>query len=247
MIDARKYNFNPSEELLKFADTFSGNCDTMPERDYYSSNNKYHIRYLDVIRDKKTGNILTTTARVGHDTGIMEISKAFCQDERITPHFIYWLILWLVVQKEIQNALEADRIVTEYYLKNTNRPENDLLIGMLEICLLAPSQESSERYKQMGSIIGFPADPLPHNTDGDHAFPIQLNNLIQPGINKLEFHCPVSSNNKYNFLHRLKIFFMKEPKFMVTFETESGVLKSVQIANNFETFSLKNIKIIKKS
>lgn len=41
-----------------------------------NENKSFHIRFFDIIRDGKTGNILNTPARIGHNTGIIEVAKA---------------------------------------------------------------------------------------------------------------------------------------------------------------------------
>lgn len=40
-----------------------------------SKDKKFNIRFLPVIRDYRTGTVLNTPARIGHTTGIIEISK----------------------------------------------------------------------------------------------------------------------------------------------------------------------------
>jgi len=43
---------------------------------YESDNGKFRIHYFDKIRDKRTGNFVGTPARIGHDSGIIEVSKS---------------------------------------------------------------------------------------------------------------------------------------------------------------------------
>ena len=42
---------------------------------YRSKNGKFQIDYFNQIFDRKTGEVLTTPARIGHSTGIIEVSK----------------------------------------------------------------------------------------------------------------------------------------------------------------------------
>lgn len=43
---------------------------------YESDNGKFRIHYFDKIRDRRTGNFVGTPARIGHDSGIIEVSKS---------------------------------------------------------------------------------------------------------------------------------------------------------------------------
>lgn len=70
---------NTAQEFLKLAIPFCQICGftnvgkggrifSVPDR-------KFNIRYMDKIRDYQTGQVFNTPARVGHQTGIIEISK----------------------------------------------------------------------------------------------------------------------------------------------------------------------------
>lgn len=45
-------------------------------RIFKTQNGKFNIKYFPVIRDFKTGTILNTPARIGHNTGIIEVAQA---------------------------------------------------------------------------------------------------------------------------------------------------------------------------
>lgn len=69
-----------TKDFLKLAISFSQVCgftNASPKgRIYTNDNKKFNIRYFDIIRDYKSGNILNTPARIGHQTGIIEVAKA---------------------------------------------------------------------------------------------------------------------------------------------------------------------------
>jgi hypothetical protein len=66
--------------FIKFAQEFAENAsvlsagDTVPHI-YRSDDGKFNFDYYIRIRDRKTGNYVNTPARIGHLTGIIEISK----------------------------------------------------------------------------------------------------------------------------------------------------------------------------
>jgi len=67
--------------FVKFAQMFcenagviSGTVNREPSI-YRSADGKFQIDYFDQIFDRKTGAVLTTPARIGHSTGVIEVSK----------------------------------------------------------------------------------------------------------------------------------------------------------------------------
>lgn len=66
--------------FVKFAQFFSENAALLTSGDrtphvYSSDDRKFHISYFDKIRNRQTGNFVGTPARIGHSTGIIEVSK----------------------------------------------------------------------------------------------------------------------------------------------------------------------------
>ena len=68
-----------TERFLKLSIPFSQVCgfeQATPNGRVFSSKNKnFLIKYFDIIRDNKTGGFLNTPARIGHQTGNIEVSK----------------------------------------------------------------------------------------------------------------------------------------------------------------------------
>jgi hypothetical protein len=67
-------------EFVKFAQFFAENASILTSGDkvphvYSSDSGKFHFSYFNKIRDRKTGNYVGTPARIGHTTGIVEISR----------------------------------------------------------------------------------------------------------------------------------------------------------------------------
>jgi hypothetical protein len=66
--------------FVKFAKEFSANASVISAGDrkpsiYRSNDGKFCIDYYNKIRNRKTGEFVSTPARIGHNTGIIEISK----------------------------------------------------------------------------------------------------------------------------------------------------------------------------
>lgn len=71
---------NETRSFVQMAIIFSQKCGfTMPENPYtlfQSSDELYKIKYFHVIKDVVSDRPMTTPARIGHSTGIIEVSKA---------------------------------------------------------------------------------------------------------------------------------------------------------------------------
>lgn len=68
------------EDFYKFALEFAQTCGYVnpnPKGTYFKpKNSKFCIKYFPIIRDYATGRAIGTPARIGHNTGIIEIAKA---------------------------------------------------------------------------------------------------------------------------------------------------------------------------
>lgn len=144
--------FIPSMELLELATWFSLNYKHIAPGTYKSSNEKYTISYVQDL------NVPTKTlARIGHDSGIIQISKKQARNSSYTDHFIFYLILWCVCRRTDPSEITADRLTLEYYLK-TGRPAHDIYEGCRE--LLVDQSPSELNVKRMKGIIAVLADLL---------------------------------------------------------------------------------------
>jgi hypothetical protein len=67
--------------FVNFAQWFCANCSMLSAGDfrpsiYRSDDGKFSIDFYNKIRDKNSGRFVNTPARIGHSTGIIEVSKA---------------------------------------------------------------------------------------------------------------------------------------------------------------------------
>lgn len=69
-----------TEQFLKLATNFCQVCGyeagTPKGRLYTNDEGKFRIKFFDNIRDFKSGQVIGTPARIGHQTGIIEIAKS---------------------------------------------------------------------------------------------------------------------------------------------------------------------------
>ena len=58
---------------------------------------------------------LTTNARISHKSVIIEFSKSKLLKQEASENYIFFLILWLIVEREIKRAIDSDKITLNYY------------------------------------------------------------------------------------------------------------------------------------
>ena len=78
----RSYNIwidEPTQKFLKLSIPFAQVCgfeQASPNGRIFTNKSKsYTIKFFDIIRDYKTGRLLNTPARIGHQTGNIEVAK----------------------------------------------------------------------------------------------------------------------------------------------------------------------------
>ena len=147
----KKNKFKPNEELLDFAKDFSSNYKKLKAGKYSSVDGKYHLWYMDRIKDKDTGRIVDTVARVSAITGVVEFDrKWFLAQKNVTSNFVFYLIIWHDVMKWLHDignpsAIQADAIANELYI-STGRSKKEIVVGWLEVFSHANTHLNKTRY-----------------------------------------------------------------------------------------------------
>lgn len=150
-----KITFNPDEELIDFATSFSDNYPKLKVGLYQSRTQKYNIKYLPKLTDNKTGERVYTGARVvmdGGNTGLIHIDKSIFKNKKYTPDFVFFIILWCIVQHRFENLLLSDKITAEYYVK-TKRSRNNCAIGFIELMSNRLTEENIKRIELIGKHL----------------------------------------------------------------------------------------------
>jgi hypothetical protein len=74
------YEDEVAKSFIDFAEKFSMMCGYSEASDsgrlFTKQGTPFRIKYFNIIRDHNTGQVYNTPARIGHDTGIIEVSKA---------------------------------------------------------------------------------------------------------------------------------------------------------------------------
>lgn len=139
-----------NEELLAFAQTFSENYHIIEPGDYISPGDyKYHIKYVDKIT---TDGVEPPMNMVVEDaTGMMVISRSKLEAFDTNPDFIFYLILWFVVQRNVKDEEKADLITMVYYL-TTGRSVKNVIDCHIN---LFSAEHNSLTFKRVQGLIDF--------------------------------------------------------------------------------------------
>lgn len=144
--------FTPDEELLKFATYFSEYYEKLDVGDYSSDNGNYNIRYMKRIINN--GEVSNTGARVGLNSGIIEMDEFIFKNKEYSSDYIFFLILWFTVNRKYYSDVKlVDKISVEYYLK-TLRSKDNLSNGWMK--LFSPYKDDPlivERTKAMLELL----------------------------------------------------------------------------------------------
>ena len=150
--------FTPSESLLELADRFSKEFKTTKEEIFKSNDGNYYLHYSD-LKERHTGQLVKSYARVGMKSGKIELNRRLLIDnDKINPDFIFYIVLWCVAHRSITNHYKCDEVTLKYY-KTTSRSPKDVLIGWLEQAKVTEVSFIKERILKMidytKSLFGF--------------------------------------------------------------------------------------------
>lgn len=125
---------------------------------YESDNGKFRIHYFDKIRDKKTGNFVGTPARIGHDSGIIEVSKSDFLTYSIPMRMVILLHEYSHVfmngnvGREKNNEISADINGLMIYF-SLGYSEIEAHYAFLKVFKNANTPENAKRYKIINDFI----------------------------------------------------------------------------------------------
>lgn len=161
---------NPDPELIAFAKVFSYSYKVFTASTegvkYVSNKGTYEIKYFEKLMNAiGLGLELTTPARVGNISGIIEFSKkVLLSSEKITSDWIFFLVIWSVIRKqvskertydydlELNDDMITDEIAVKYYL-TTKRSVKNLHFGFIEMMRNSSNQEhNNKRYKKLKEL-----------------------------------------------------------------------------------------------
>ena len=161
----RDYNIwidKDTTDFLKLAMPFSQVCGfesaTPNGRIYANENQKFQIKYMDVIRDVATGQIMKTPARIGHKSGRIEVAKVAFDKYTIPMRMAILLHEFSHVFKnpktnlEISNEVGADINALYIYL-GLGFSKIDAITVYANVFLKAQTKGNVERMRKIMDYI----------------------------------------------------------------------------------------------
>jgi len=144
-------------DFAQNAATYSASSNMKPHI-YRSDDGKFEINYYDIIRDKRSGKPLTTPARVGHQTGIIEVSKKKFLSYTVPARLVILLHEFAhkhlnpKINRKIDYETGADIQALYIYLGKGWSPMESHK-AFLEVFENAKSNENHKRYKIIRDFI----------------------------------------------------------------------------------------------
>lgn len=143
-------------EFVEFAQEFSNNASFLSSGEfspsiYRSKKGNFEIDYFNVIRDRKTRIPVSTPARIGHSTGIIEVSKKDFFNYSVPIRMIILLheyghkFMNYRIGKDISDEVSADITAFRIYL-SLGYSEIEGLYAFLNVFKHANSTGNKKRY-----------------------------------------------------------------------------------------------------
>jgi len=152
-----------TKSFLKLAVEFSNNAGIYTSGKFYpstykSNDGKFRIDYYDQIIDKETGIAMTTPARVGHNTGLIEVSKKSFLNYTVPMRIVILLheyshkYLNPQIGRKISDETGADINALYIYLGN-GFPDLEAHQAFLYVFKNANTDENARRYRVINDFI----------------------------------------------------------------------------------------------
>jgi len=142
------------KSFVKFAQKFSFNVqDLEAEEVYKSDDGQYFIELKQTIRDR-SGKVLTTPARIGRRTGIIQVSKNLFSEFTIPMRMAILLheFSHFYLNEKMDDEMEADLNGLLIYL-GLGYPRIEAYQAFLETFKNAPSKLNKNRYDLINKFI----------------------------------------------------------------------------------------------
>lgn len=156
------YLDSEAREFLEIATRFAQTCGyTNPsEKGTYfkPKNSKFCIKYFPIIKDYSTGRYIGTPARIGHNTGIIEVAKAKFDKYTIPMRIVILLHEFSHKYRNpkiglaISNEVGADINALYIYL-GTGWSKIDAICVFAKVFLKAQSNENIKRIRKLQDYI----------------------------------------------------------------------------------------------
>ena len=125
---------------------------------FQTADNEYNIKYFDVIKDAMSGKVMNTPARIGHNSGIIEVAKYKFDSYTIPMRMIILLHEYSHKYKnpkiglEISNEIGADINALYIYL-GLGFSKIDAICVFANVFLKAQTKSNVERMRKIMDYI----------------------------------------------------------------------------------------------
>lgn len=152
-----------TKSFVQFAQFFAENASILSagrlKPDIYrSNNNKFHIDYYIKLFDRKTQEVLATPARIGHSSGVIEVSKSDFINYTVPMRMIILLheyahkYLNPSINKPIGYETGADINALNIYL-SLGYPPSEAHYAFLHVFKDSNNEENAKRYRIISDFI----------------------------------------------------------------------------------------------
>jgi hypothetical protein len=149
--------------FVKFAQDFTANCAILSAGDYkpsiYRSDcGKFCVDYYNKIRSKKSGQYVSTPARIGHNSGIIEISKVDFEKYTVPMRMVILLHEFChkyinpKIGRDISDEVSADINALNIYL-SLGYPHIEAQYAFLKVFRDANNKFNKKRYLILNQFI----------------------------------------------------------------------------------------------
>lgn len=154
------YN-NGLKSFIKFAQQFSDRCSiisaTLPNGGasvYYSDDGKFRIDFVDVIRDRKSKQPLSTPSRISQLDGVIEVSRKHFLNYTVPMRMAILLHEYahFYMNRDPRSEVQADKNALLVYL-GMGYPRIEAYQAWLDVFIGSPTDQNRERYDLIKKYI----------------------------------------------------------------------------------------------
>jgi hypothetical protein len=140
--------------FVSFSQKFAFNAGVLPCKTYLSANQLFRIDYLPFIENRKTGEKLSTPARIGISSGKIEVSKEAFIKMTIPMRMAILLheFSHVYVNSDIKDETEADLNGLLIYL-SLGYPRIEAYEAFLKTFIGTPTAQNKVRYDIINNFI----------------------------------------------------------------------------------------------
>jgi hypothetical protein len=145
-------DFELDEELIDFAKDVSVNFKNLAEGIYHSDNKTYTVEILETFKGIREGG-LKTPARVGQRSSLIQLQRQKLLSD-YNENFIFYIIIWCIIEFCILDLQKSDTIAMKYYLSNaTDKQIKDILDGYVMMLDNNENESNSDRLLNVKNLL----------------------------------------------------------------------------------------------